>query len=500
MTAKPIPPAENSGEPLPPAGRPHRERSMQPHEKIVVGHLLVFIVGIAWAFGGQIGWARTGLLVWGTVGIGLFFFALAQSGGADRVAASRRKAWIHLWPLLCFDVAVGLSCLNPSLQTFLSQGELYFKVTTPPHAWLPSSARPDLSLRELWQFNAIVLSCYNLLLVVRSRRTLRTFLLVIAANAVVLAVFGTFQKLLGATSPWFGLVHTRQTFFFSTFVYHNHWGAFILLITGACLGLLFHFWKRGGYRDFWHSPVLAGSVATLLLTATIPLSGSRSCSVLLGLFLFGAIGHVVVWLIRQRRSRRESATAPVVSLVVAALLALTAIGYLSRDVIAQRAQLTTEQLGHIRTEDNLNSRLTLYRDTWRTGLVKPWFGWGLETYGDVFRIYNSQRAVETWFGQPYYREAHSDWLQSFAESGVIGTALLVLLGLAPLWPVRARLIKSVLPRYLLAGCALVLLYAWVEFPFANPTVMIAFWLCLYSAAHYAALDSAARSRSVPLPG
>ena len=45
-----------------------------------------------------------------------------------------------------------------------------------------------------------------------------------------------------------------------------------------------------------------------------------------------------------------------------------------------------------------------------------------------------------------------------------------------------------IPAYLLAGCALLLLYAWVEFPFANPSVMIGFWTSLYVAARYATLD------------
>lgn len=478
--------------------RAKRRQSKLGLDKIVLGHLLILNIGITWAFGGQIGWARQALLIWGSIGIGLFVFAAFRSW---RKGQPRRQVIGHLWPLILFDIVVGLSCLNPSFQSFLSQGELYFKLATPPYSWLPSSARPDLSLRELWQFNAIVLSCYNLVLVVRSRRVLRNFLLLLAANSVLLAIFGTFQKLLGSTGPWFGMVQTRQTYFFSTFVYHNHWGAYILLITGLCLGLLFYFWKRGGYRDLWHSPVLAGAVATLLLAATIPLSGSRSSSLLLGLLLFGALLHALWRLFRQYQHRQESTTRPILALVLTVALALMAVMYLGDEIIAKRSRQTSEQFSSFRTDNNLSndSRLTLYRDTVRAGSVKPWFGWGLETYGDVFRIYNSQRAAEVWFGQPYYREAHSDWLQSFAESGVVGTSLLVLLGLVPLWRVRSRVFSSVLPRYLLSGCGLVLLYAWLEFPFANPAVMIAFWCCLYSAAHYAALDSAANASSNQLP-
>jgi O-antigen ligase len=482
--------------------RPNHSPTVRLSEKIVLGHLLVLIVGISWAFGGQIGWARQALLYWGTIGLGIFVFSAVQSWRDNRAVETRRNILLHLWPLALLNLAVGLSCLNPSFQGFLSRGELYFRLADPPHAWLPSSARPDQSLRALWQFDGIVLSCYNLILVVRSRRRLRTILLVIAANAVLLAIFGTFQKLLGATGPWFGLVQTRQIYFFSTFVYHNHWGAYILLISGMCLGLLFHFWKRGGYRDLWHSPVLAGAVATLLLTATIPLSGSRSCSLLLGVFLLGAVLHVLARLVRQAQASRQSPARPLLALGLIALIALAAVIYLGQDMITKRSRQTGEQLNYLRTDNNLadDSRLTLYRDTWRTALFKPWFGWGLETYGDVFRIYNTQRAAEVSLGQPYYRSAHSDWLQAFAESGVVGTVLLVLLGFMPLWPVRAQIFRSALPRYLLSGCALVLGYALLEFPFANPAVMIVFWCCLYTAAQYIALDDPQKSRSAPLPG
>jgi O-antigen ligase len=119
---------------------------------------------------------------------------------------------------------------------------------------------------------------------------------------------------------------------------------------------------------------------------------------------------------------------------------------------------------------------------------KPWFGWGLESYAHVFRIFNTQRAIETWVWIPFYAEAHNDWLQSLAEVGFVGTGLLGLMVLFPLISVPWRRVSSSLPRHLLAGCALILLYAWVEFPFANPAVMISFWCCLYSAVRYAKLS------------
>jgi O-antigen ligase len=120
---------------------------------------------------------------------------------------------------------------------------------------------------------------------------------------------------------------------------------------------------------------------------------------------------------------------------------------------------------------------------------KPWFGWGLESYARVFRIFNTQRTTEVVFWIPFYAEAHNDWLQSLAEVGFVGTGLLVLLGVVPLWGLGRRALNSLLPRYLLTGCGLVLLYAWLEFPFANPAVVLLFCSCWYLAVRYLELDA-----------
>lgn len=474
------PPQENR----PRASRTEHEwRAANWWENLVLFHLGALIIGIAWWFGGQSPGARQGLLIWGTLGIFLFILVCGLHRGAEA-----GRAWRHLWPLALFDALVLISCFNPSTRIIMHEGKQMFLHTDPRWAWLPSSARPDLSLRELWQFNGIVLSCYNALLALQSRRAIRRLLIIIAGNALLLAVFGTFQKLSGASGIWFGAVKTPQPYFFGTFVYHNHWGAFTLLNLAACLGLLFHALRRGGHRDFWHSPVPLGAVAIAFIAATVPLSGSRSSTLVIGLFLLGALLHFLLHIVRSRRAHHESVLLPVSGIVLATVLALGGTAYLSRDVIATRAKLTTQQLAHIRAEDTLNSRLTLYRDTWHMASRKPAFGWGLETYGDVFRIFNSQRTPERWIGPPHYREAHNDWFQALAEVGFVGTGLIGLLILLPLRRRIGRTLGSRLPGNLLAGCGLVLLYAWVEFPFANPSVMIAFWTSLYAASGYLRLD------------
>lgn len=448
-------------------------------------HFGTLIVFTGWAFGGQAPWVRQVIAGWGSVGVLLFIFACAQH--VKSPGERRHPALLWLWPLLVYDLIVVGGCLNPSFRSVVIAGQPSL-VLANPYPWLPSSARPQLALRELWHFNVIVLSSFNLFLVLRNRRVVRTLLFILGINGVVLAVFGTFQKLTGARQLWFGQVPSPNLRFFSTFIYPNHWGAFALLNTAVCLGLLYHSIRRGGQRDFWHSPAPMGAVATLLLAATIPLCGSRACTALAFLLLFGAFAHLLMRLIRRRRELSESAALPVAGIIVATVLSVAAVGYLSRDVIAQRARLTSDQVASATTQGTLVSRLVLYRDTWRMAAAKPVFGWGLESYAHVFRIFNTQRTVETWWWIPFYARAHNDWLQSLAEVGFAGTTMLALLVLLPLLAVPWRQVESILPRYLLAGDVLVLLYATLEFPFANSAVLMTFCATFYCAIRYARLD------------
>ena len=462
----------------------HRSRASLL-EKLVLFHFGTLIVFTAWAFGGQAPWVRQVIAGWGSVGVLLFIIACSRHPKAPGERHHPALRW--LWPLLVYDLIVVAGCFNPSFKSLVIAGEPSL-VMADPNPWLPSSARPQLALRELWHFNVIVLSSFNLYLVLRNRRMVRALLFILAGNGVALAVFGTFQKLTGVRQLWFGLVPSPNLKFFSTFIYPNHWGAFTLLNTAVCVGLLYHFIRRGGQRDFWHSPAPLGAVATLLLAVTIPLCGSRSSTALTFLLLFGALTHFLVRLIRRRRELSESPALPVAGIVLAALLSLAAIAYLSRDVIAQRARLTSEQVASAAKQGTLVSRLALYRDTWRMAAAKPVFGWGLDSYAHVFRIFNTQRTAETWWWIPFYAKAHNDWLQSLAEVGFAGTAMLALLVLLPMLAVTWSQVESILPRYLLAGDALILLYAWLEFPFANPAVLMTFCATFYCAIRYARLD------------
>jgi O-antigen ligase len=173
--------------------------------------------------------------------------------------------------------------------------------------------------------------------------------------------------------------------------------------------------------------------------------------------------------------------------VIVFLGGLTGIYLLARPVIEARYETTRMQIADIRTHGNVGAREQLYSDTWRMAREKPWFGWGLGSYALVFQTFNQQLSAEGWV--PFYAQAHSDWLQILAEVGAIGSLLLILLVLAPLSAALRSGRPGALAACLLAGCALLMVYAMVEFPFANPAVLIAFWTCFFAAIRYHQLST-----------
>jgi O-antigen ligase len=460
----------------------YRER-LQP---LVFGHLVVLVLLATWGMGGNVPWARTAIEWWGTLGVGLTGFALWKRPEGH----GRRLRW--LWPLAGLNLLVLASLANPSFRE-MHLGDEVLLIRSGGHPLLPGSARPRETADALWLFDAMFLSCFNLVLAARHRRALRGFLLFLCANALALAIFGSVQKFSAATGPYFGAVTTRQTHFFSSFIYHNHWGAFAVLMTAAGVGLVLRYLRRTDAAGFWSSPGFAGLVAVFFIAASIPLSLSRSCTALVLLLLGGAGLQVLTRFVRTRRREGRPYAGALLGALVLSAIALGGIYKIAEPSIRIRLAKTEDQLATMRAEGSIGSRLALYGDTWRMARDRPWFGWGMGSYPTVFYNYNTQEPGIDRLPK-FYWDAHSDWLQSLAEVGFVGTALIGTLGLLPLFSLRSRHLRSPVPACLLSGCGLILLYAWVEFPFGNPAVVIVWWLCFFAALRYSNLESLREER------
>ena len=445
-------------------------------------HLGIFVVGTTWGFGGGADWLRPILATWGTLGLVLTAIAIRDCN-AWREGAMKPLLWLA--PLAGLNALVLIGCLNPAFRELKFDTDFVLVPRLGISVWMPTSARRVDAMRALWLFDAIWISCFNLVLIIRQRRALRGLLILTTVNATVLAVFGTLQKLSHATGLYFDAVPSPQIYFFASFIYHNHWGAYTVLSLAGCLALVWHYARRIESRGFFDSPAFAGTVVGFLMAVTAPLSTSRSCSLLVLILLGGAFLHWVARLIQQGRRNGRGVLKPLGGALAAIALAAAGSWYLAQEAIVARIAKTSEQMSEILARGSLGSRAVLYADTWHMAKDRLWFGWGMDSYPRVFTLYNTQTSKDRL--PVFYHDAHNDWLQSLAEHGFIGTILLVMCAGLPLFTVRRRHLSGPLPCYLLAGCALLVLYATMEFPFGNVAVVLVWWLSFFCAIHYARL-------------
>src|SRR4051812_24549459 len=83
-------------------------------EKAVILHFSILLVFASWAFGGQSPWARQVIAIWGGFGV-LLFFASLRSTCRDETERKGGRAVLHFfWPLVIYDLLVGISGFNPS--------------------------------------------------------------------------------------------------------------------------------------------------------------------------------------------------------------------------------------------------------------------------------------------------------------------------------------------------------------------------------------------------
>ena len=452
-------------------------------EALVAIHVSAFLVGVSWAFGGNAQWVRTPISIWGSLGIVLTIYLIAS-----RESLNSSTLWWAV-PIALLNLLVAVACLTPGFHAVLDGAETFLLPVRIPW-WLPSSARPDLALGELWLFDGIYFSCLNVALAVRRRAVLRGILVAVAANGLLLAIFGTIQKLSGSRGIYFGSVKSPQDYFFASFVYDNHWGAFMIIVIAGCVGLVMRCLSGSGEPGFLRGPGPSGLVAAAVMAITVPLSGARACTILLG--ILAAAGFAKAIAIARRAGRGAGSKPAAAYFGMAVFVAAVAWGAwaVAGEVIDARLAKTKEQVSAAWQQGGIGDRAVLYRDTWRMARDRPLFGWGMASYPSVFALYNTQKPHGDRIPVVYH-DAHSDWLQSVSEIGPAGTVLVGLSVILPCMSLRGRK-RPTIAFFLFFGCALVAAYAWVEFPFGNVAVVLAWWLSFMVAAQYTRLSDAGR--------
>ncbi|MCK5378722.1 MAG: O-antigen ligase family protein [Acidobacteria bacterium] len=369
-----------------------------------------------------------------TAGIALFFALQLR-----RLPALPRFHRTALWGLAAL-VFLQLVPLPHVVRALIQPG--FAEVSAA--GWAPLSLAPWATVHMTASLVVAALIACQAARMAQTRSGLPVLLVTIAATGVLAAMLGLVAE---STDPSKVLFFRDNVFgggVYGPFVNRNHFAQAMELTIPAAIALLAvairRLPERGLVRQKAVVSALASGIAIAVCLATLLRSSSR------GGILFMALALVMTvpwWQRLKHRSRRWPA------LVMAALLVVI-IGSLSWTRIPDIQERVADLVAVEGLEGN--TRIDLWRGTVASWKRSPILGSGLGTYRYVIGMDKPAS------GAAALEQAHNDWLEWGATSGLVGMVLLgaLVFGLGQiLMPGRVRNLRAEL-RYALAGATLAL--------------------------------------------
>jgi hypothetical protein len=408
--------------------------------------------------------------------LSLIGFALLIANRESYVGSRWSLVWRGLFWMLPVWVVVGtlvVGHFHPAYQ-LITQGEDKAYALAPlPSVWFPLGGSIKTVGVTAMLAAGVFAASVNALLMCQSRLVFARTWAMLCLCAGGLAGLGLVQFVSGADQILW-VIPIENPHFFATFPHPAQWCAFALLWMSVALGLIAWLVRQRGWR--WvSSEGWLFLIAAILLGASIATVGEPAYRLLAaGVASLGCL--VIAWQTRQERIKTKHSGPGV------ALLAWVVAGVALFGLAAQIAiQNPLDQWIHYAGGPAMHERVL--EDTRSMWQARPWFGWGPASFRVVYSFF--QGADQ---GGQYYAFARSDFWQSLAENGVIGTvvwwvpALCVLARLAWQRRLAAFLIAPA------AGLAAIAALATVDFPLASPVVFFGFWFVLFSVARWSEVD------------
>jgi O-antigen ligase len=344
-------------------------------------------------------------------------------------------ALLYLY-MLCIPLPLGIhQLLIPEYAIFRTPILEHLGLDTFPLALRPSSHLQGIN----WIINLIFFSflCTQHFNKASTFKKGCQFLILISTGY---CLFGWLQRLGNAdTIYWFSErpIFIRENFF-GTFINPNHAGIFL----AACLPLCFNL--KGKYKILSSAIIISGILA----------SGSRSAflSMILGFFLFG--------ILQRKRALHWFYY----------VFLLTAIG-IATFIWWQLSQISIDDLD---IHNFTAQRSYIWKDSWDTILLSPYFGTGIGGFVDAFQINKTLSYYQT------TSHAHQEILETWVLFGfVVGTGIIVGFLYFVLHSFRILLNTKDARHYqwkLAAFCSFVVLFpaCLVDFPFRIGSIALLF--------------------------
>jgi O-antigen ligase len=455
---------------------------------------------LPWALGTMQAWSQLTSL--GLAGVGFILALLPRTHAAALgqtvvipTPITRLRAFPVFWAGLLLLAYIAVQGCNPAWR-YVSNANSWWLEPVTPILWLPSGVAAPLGQSNPWRVLVIFGSLWLLICSVwtgfNRRQSYRILFTVLAVNALLVALLGGLQ-LLSGTKLIFWSYPPSNSSFSASFIYPNHAGAYFNLMVALATGLAW--WH---YRRARHGLEKPGVAALFLLIAAatgsmVVLTTSRT-SILLLLVFTALIGFSLsLRLIRQKRSTRTRAKFLPVGLALAGFLGICVLTLQSPRVWTRFSELLANPASVSR--DRVVARHAAWemlRDHWL-------LGWGAGCFQYGFPLY-AQKYPDIYIGaggEPkLWEHAHDDLLEFPLELGTLG--VLPLIGAAGwgVWQLgRCRFWRNGLALCVVAGGALLLVHAWVDFVFQNPAVLLTWAVLLSGALRWVELDEPVRRAS-----
>jgi len=225
--------------------------------------------------------------------------------------------------------------------------------------------------------------------------------------AVIVSLFGVAVAcfaLLQGVAPNGKLYWVRQPrlggWIYGPYVNHNHYAGLMEMLVPIPLIIALSHLAHEKTR-------IAAGIAAAIMVGTIFLSGSRGG--MLAIFMELAVLGIV--LSRQKKSMRIAFAVAAFAVVLVSLLVWLG----GKELTTRVGTISTEARGEI----SGGVRLSIDRDAIKMFRRKPILGWGFGTFPVVYPQFRS------FYTNFFVNEAHNDYLQLLAETGILGFATMI---------------------------------------------------------------------------
>jgi hypothetical protein len=419
----------------------------------------------------------------GLAATGMLFALLPRA--AEQGTEHGRSGWSRLvrFPLFWFGLGlltlVVIQGMNPAW-TFRADAKGWWMQALTHKSWLPTGVEVPFERGGPWRalvvYGASWLTVCSIWVGFTRRRTIQILFLGLTINGLLLAILGIVQRVAG-NGKVFWFVESANPTFFSSFIYKNHGGAYLVLTLAITCGLTGWYYLRGQRRLDKSNPSGVLAFVATCIAVSVLTSYARGATLTMLAFLVVCIGAFVIHQLRSKHGGRS----PVVTLVLVVIFGF----FLKTGLEALQSREAWDRLkqGVTNQDTSLASRAlatNAAKEMWRDYAVA---GAGAGSFRFLFPIYQHRHPELLLLnGRPaYWEHAHNDLVQIPIELGLAGVILLAAAGIYCFVALtRSSFWLNPLAASIALGGGLICLYAWWDFPFQCPAILVT-WCALWPA-------------------